>query len=936
MSVGFATTRPEQFTQFGDLLRFLRIRAGMNQRELAIAVGYSEAQISRLEKGQRRPDLDTIRATFLAALDLDAAPEWAERLIVLASGTSLPDGTAALSAPPPLQPPPPTHPAPVPGILTTKLFRPNPRPNAIIRSRLIRQLSGALQVPFTLLAAPAGFGKTTLLASWLQALESEPQAATHLQHAVAWLSLDANDNDLARFMRHVIAALRHIGSTLGASTLALLDAPHIPPPTALLTPLLNELSALSVRGIIVLDDYHLITTSTIHDLIAVLIERLPPTMHLIIATRADPPLPLTRLRARSQMLDLRAVHLRFRDEEAEHFFRKTMALDLDDAAIRTLSARTEGWVTGLQLIALALEEQGDRERFIADFTGSNRYVLDYLAEEILDRLPAHLRQFLLQTAILDRFCGEACDALLGLPASEQDNYSRLMLAELERRNLFLVPLDSERRWYRYHQLFADVLREQLRQGASREQISELYRRAADWFESQQFVVEGMNYARAGGDPAQIVRIIERHADWLLRRGKYRILNTWLTYLPETTIRANPRLILVQAYQLFIAQNPAGVQQCLDDVAHLLQTTAVSAQERQRLESESAVLASGLAVNCGDYALALDRGRLALAGLPEDHLWLRGETLLYIGLAHAHMSQYDEGMPHFREAHRVSLAAGDLHHALYALCTGAGLERMRGHLRAALDLYQQGIALAEQHQVLLMPVMGLLHADHAEVLYELNQIAAAIEQAQAAITNAEQNGSMRFLAVGKMNLARLYWVQGDHQRAESLFLQAAELIQRHQMSAYHVMLHANFYVPVLIQSGRVDTAAQWLAQHGVTESDTPSVEAEMTHLVRARVLLAQGEHVQLQHYLVQLRTEFLAAQRNAHLVLVYILEALNAHALGELPAALSALEAALALAAQDGYIRTFLDEGAPLIALLHHMQPQTAYAELCAELIRLAA
>jgi LuxR family maltose regulon positive regulatory protein len=492
---------PQSFASFGALLRYLRQRVQLSRAELARAAGYSESLIARLELDQRRPNISAIQARFVPALELATEPAWAQRLIELAQLPALVPArqpAAVVAAPVPAAAPAVQAP---PDLLATKLFVPRPRSNAVPRPRLLAPLDRALNVPLTLVAAPAGAGKTTLLADWLKQNDEHgtmnDEIASHrsslIAHRfkVAWLSLDAGDNDLATFVRYLVAACQQLAAAAGQTTLALLQQPALLPATALLVPLLNDLAVLPDAGVLVLDDAHLLTTPAVHTALTFLVEHLPPPLHLILACRHEPPLPLARLRARGQLIELRARDLRFQPAESAHFLRASMGVAVTDETAALLDARTEGWAAGLQLAALALQGRDDPADIVAALSGSQRYLGDYLTGEVLGHLPAHLKTFVLQTSILERMCGELCDAVLGITMNDErttmsratseavasliadrssmgESYSQLILGELKQRQLLLVSLDDERRWYRYHHLFADLLRARLLQGSSAE------------------------------------------------------------------------------------------------------------------------------------------------------------------------------------------------------------------------------------------------------------------------------------------------------------------------------------------------------------------------------------------------------------------------------------------------------------------------------------
>ncbi|TMC86983.1 MAG: LuxR family transcriptional regulator, partial [Chloroflexi bacterium] len=415
-------------------------------------------------------------------------------------------------------------------ILATKLYIPPLRPQVVIRPRLIERLNEGLHRKLTLIAASAGFGKTTLVSEWVEGIE-RPGART------AWLSLDEGDNDPARFLTYLVAALQTIAATIGEGVLGALQSPQPPPTVSILTALLNDITTIKDPFVLVLDDYHVIDAKPIDHALTFLLEHLPPQMHLVIATREDPQLPLARLRARGQLTELRATDLRFTPSEAAGFLNQGMGLNLSAEDIARLSTRTEGWIAGLQLAAISMQGQQDTTSFITSFTGSHHFVLDYLVEEVLQQQPESIQTFLLRTSILDRLCGPLCDAVLLTPSGS----GQATLEYIEHANLFLVPLDDERRWYRYHHLFADLLRQRLQQRSASStgdevgDVTELHCRASVWYEDHGLEIEAFHHAAAAHDVARAERLIEGEGMPLQFRGAGAPVLNWLESLPRTAL-----------------------------------------------------------------------------------------------------------------------------------------------------------------------------------------------------------------------------------------------------------------------------------------------------------------------------------------------------------------------------------------------------------------
>src|ERR1700730_16516087 len=474
-------------------------------------------------------------------------------------------------------------------ILATKLYLPRLRPNVVSRPRLLERLNEGLHRNLTLIAAPAGFGKTTLVSAWVEGIE----------RPTAWLSLDEGENDPTRFLAYLVTALQTIAATLGEGVLGVLQSSQPPPPEAILTALLNEITTLPDQFVLVLDDYHVIDAKPVDLALTYLVEHLPPQMHLVIATREDPLLPLARLRARGELTELRAADLRFTPSEAAEFLNSVMGLNLSPGNIAALEDRTEGWMAGLQLAALSMRGREDIPEFIRAFTGDHRYILDYLVEEVLTRQPEPVRSFLLQTAILDRLSGSLCDAVTGL---EEGN---ARLGALERGNFFVVPLDDQRHWYRYHHLFAEVLSAHLR-AEQPDQVSILHRRASEWYEQHGSPVDAIRHALEAVDFERAAGLIELAVPAMRQSRQEAMALGWLKALPDELVRARPVLSLHYAGMLLLNGQLEGIEPPLREVEGWLDTTAdrsgmvvVDEEEFRRLPGGIALYRAAIAQARGD-------------------------------------------------------------------------------------------------------------------------------------------------------------------------------------------------------------------------------------------------------------------------------------------------------------------------------------------------
>lgn len=803
-------TAPEQFERFGPLLRYLRVRAQLSQRALALAVGYSEAHLSRLEQGQRRPDPDAVRAHFLPALDLERDTRWAARLLSLAVAehAALPSSGVSPARPQHTSTSETVAPSaePVASLLTTKLYRPPQRPNSVRRVELLARLDAILVTPLTLVLAPAGFGKSSLVSAWLEEVQrlGHPRMGGRSPSPAppprgAWLSLDAGDNDPTVFVRYLAAALGTAAPGSADGALTLLDGPQPPPLAALVTALVNGLAALPHEGVLVLDDYHSIVAPAIHDLLAALLERLPPRLHVVITARSEPPLPLARMRARGQLLELRATALRFHADEAEAFLRTTMGLSLEAGTAAALAAHTEGWVAGLQLAGMALREEADPAAFVAAFTGTNRYVLDYLLEEVFARLPAHLQRFLLQTSVLERLSGPICDAVLGVETQSGDSYSQLLLRELEQRQLFLVPLDTEWRWYRYHHLFAEAMRARLREGLPAEQIEELYRRAAFAEPSPErsvgYLLDGQLWNEAGAR-------IEALGEALLAQGEHITLQEWLGRLPAPE-RTRPRLQLLH-----------GIASARQGQAARAEASLAAALEGSRAQGDLEVQGMALtelallALIRGEAHRSLERFEQARTLPAPPHL--RAQTLLYATGVYLITDRLEELESNTAELLAL-LGHSDDPRLLIPFLLGANalVSGVFSQLTLLEQLCRRGLALlttttrlpgASAQAALALIAWQRGHLDEALQMSE--QVLAAWERVGAYGTIAPQ---MLCIAAGVAT------VRGDLERAAEILEEA--LRQAHEGELYAISRPGLLYALARVrwQQGRPEAVRRLAAE-----------------------------------------------------------------------------------------------------------------------------
>ncbi len=790
-------------------------------------------------------------------------------------------------------------------LLATKLYVPRPPAGLVARPRLAEALGEGLAGGLILVSAPAGFGKTALLADWIR---GESRSA-------AWLSLDAGDNDPARFWRHAAAALDQVCPGIGDRISHLLGPP---PPYSLdgpVTALINELAGRpgADEVLLVLDDYHVIEAGPVHASVEFLLEHRPPGLHLVLASRSDPPLPLARLRARGELTELRAADLRFNRDEAAALLSRATGTDMPGGSVAALAGRTEGWAVGLQLVALSLRGHNDTAGFVAAFSGSHRYVLDYLAEEVLDRQPEHTRAFLLQTSVLERLSGELCDTVTGRTGSQA------MLEDIERAGLFLTPLDEVRGWWRYHTLFADLLRARLQQdqpGA----LPALHRAAAAWFEGHGMVHEAIEHALAAGEAAWAARTIERNFDGLLERAEGAMVDRWVAALPTELVQSRPRLRLAQAVWLILAGRLAEAERLLAEAERALEgggsdpgELPLGASLLANVPAMIALLGAGVARRRGDSERMDALVQLARAHLSPDDRALRPLVDLYLAVADQLRGRTAEAERSLAGAVADQHTAGGRYLAVSIACDLGKVRQAQGELDGALRAYEHAVEIVTEAG-LPLPLTGMAYLGMAEVLYERDQLDAAARHAADGIGLCRQLAETQPLATG---LARLAWIRharGDRAGAMEAMNEAKQLSP--------VLGAAGLLNPVPAQCARlqlacgdVAAAAHWARQSGVTTSDEPDYRTEPEHLVLARVLLAQGRPDAALALLERWLTAAVAAGRTASTIQIHTLLALSLAASGDQASALRTLATALALACPRGFVRVFTDEGAPMAAML---------------------
>ncbi|MCB8924097.1 MAG: helix-turn-helix transcriptional regulator [Ardenticatenaceae bacterium] len=815
-------------------------------------------------------------------------------------------------------------------LLQTKLYAPRKRPLLVPRPHLIEKLNQGIHHKLTLISAPAGFGKTTLISEWIAAEE----------WPTAWLSLDEGDADPIRFLTYFVAALQRVAPEIGHTILAGLQSPQPPPVASILTNLLNEIAAMPQDVLFVLDDYHRVEAKAVDEALAFLLEHLPPTLHLVITTREDPQLQLPRLRARGLLTELRAADLRFTEVEAAVFLNEAMNLDLSPADVASLEARTEGWIAGLQLAALALQGHaaqsgpGERSQFIQAVAGDNRYIVDYLVAEVLEHQPEPLRRFLLQTSILNRLSGPLCAAVTGLANGSS------LLETLERTNLFVISLDDKRHWYRYHHLFADVLKAHLKREQA-EALPELHRRASLWYEQNNALSDAIRHALLAQDFARAADLIElawppifngiQPARWL----------HWINTLPDEMIRTRPVLSAGFAWTLLDIGEPEAAEARLRDVEQWLsqaptETTSASCPKSFAADSRQMVVANQKAfqslpastasaraywaLSLGDMPAAIQHARRALDLFAEEEHYQRGIAAQFLGLAYwtgGELAQAYEAMADSVASVRL---AGNTYFQIVGMVFQAYIRMAQGRLQAAAALYEQLLQLVTEQEALALRGATDLYIGLGELHNEWGDLETAVNYlllGQKLNEQAVLPGSMSRWHVA---MARIKMTEGDLVAAQNLLRQVDQLYKRDPFPTVH--LAAALQAQIWAAQGQLTPALDWVKAQALTVNSELSYLREFEHLTLARILLAQYRLEQQDdviaeaiHLLDRLWQAAEAGGWGQSQIEILILQALAYQASGEMAKALTFLQRALSLAEPEGYVRVFMAEGQPMRELL---------------------
>jgi LuxR family maltose regulon positive regulatory protein len=810
-------------------------------------------------------------------------------------------------------------------IVSTKLFIPPTRPDLVPRPRLIEYMNSGLHRKMTLISAPAGFGKSTLLGEWERSFRSAAPDANAPKVNVAWLSLDENENDPTRFLAYLIAAINHISNkddSFGESTMDMLLSPQPPPIEATLTSFINELAAVSPRIILVLDDYHRLDSPRVDDCLGFLIDNLPPQVHIAIATRDDPQLPIARLRALDQVTELRAAELRFTSAEVTDFLNRMMGLELSADEIATLETRTEGWVVGLQLAAISLKGEDDKAGLIKSFSGSHRMVLDYLIEEVLDQQPPDIQTFLLRTAVLSRLTDSLCNALTGRDDGQQT------LEYLERANLFIIPLDEERCWYRYHHLFKDLLRQRLTK-IQPGLLTSLDQRAIEWYEQNGLIDDAIDHALRSEDFKQAINLIEQHVDRIWAMGQYATVRRWLGRLPDEDVLSSRQLSIFKAWELFTSGRPDAGESYLQASEAAFEPDAdyvpePDSQDQDQSSMPSDRLGRGRARAIRSWMDAYRRHnipgliqhlRQALEDIPEQDVHWRCTIAITLADVHAFNGDMPAAYDARLEALKACEAADNNYLFLYNSAKLAINLKFRGRWPELQEFCEERVRFANQHGMSQAAVVGWLLAIWGDALAESNLLDRALEMAEESMRLTEHGGDKSMFGWSCLSLTRIYYSRGDLASAEKTAQKMAIFARDQSIPTWIMNLNAVWQVRIWLSQDKLETASHWMVEREWDLGNKPSYLDRLEYTGLARVLTARGEWDQALSVLDNLLEEAESGGVLAREIELLILKALTLQSSGDMTRALMTLEKALKLSEPRGFCRTFVDEGSSMGHLL---------------------
>lgn len=793
-------------------------------------------------------------------------------------------------------------------LLATKFYIPPTRPNYIARTRLMDLIKAGMDKNILIISAPAGYGKTSLVGWWLNetALPS------------SWLSLDEGDNDPTRFLQYLLTALQKIDAGIEDVFPDMLQGIRPSQYDSLMNLVTNELALNSTASILVLDDVHVIHSGVVLKMMSFLLEHLPPQIHIVLLTRTDLPLPLTRLRARNQLMDIRAEQLRFSLDEIAAFLNVVMGLNVSANDLAALETRTEGWIAGLQLAALSMQHCKDIHAFVSAFTGTHYYIMDYLIEEVLKNQPESISTFLIQSSILDRLCGPLCEAVVD-PHHTGSTDGQATLAALEKMNLFVIPLDDERHWYRYHHLFMDVLNKRLEHQFPH-LLSELHLRASHWYEQNGFISEAIQHAVQAGDDERVADLIEKNGCFLLISGEVTTFLKWvdaIRYQPET----RPWLAIQKAWALAMVGDLDGSEQALLVPEQLLSPLQPTVEIRT-MNGTIAAAHAHCANLRGDTRHAADYARQALDLLPDCSSIsrsIRSVATSLLGDASWINGNLDEAVQAYTEAARIGRDAKNLHMVIIANSNLANILMEQGHLHRALTVCEQSLQMAVRPDGQRSPLATGIHASLARLAYEWNQLEESSQYLRQCIELCEQWGDMDYQAVGYALLANLEFVRGNLNGAQQACNLAEEISAGYTLTPRLATLVKADLARFWLASGNAERAFQFIRKNNISAGDEIPHLQEPVYLILLRTLLAGGDYQTALTFSDRLLVDAENSESMGRMIEILVLRAQIFQKLKDTDRSLASLKRAVALAQPEGYVRIFLDEGESMARLLCQLQ-----------------
>ena len=785
--------------------------------------------------------------------------------------------------------------------LRTKLCIPPLRSEWITRSRLVKRLDDGLGRKLTLISAPAGFGKTTLLVDWVH----------QRKMPAAWFSVDKSDNAPLQFLTYAILGLQTLKEDIGKASLTMLQSPQPPPVETILINLINDAIDFRTDFVLILDDYHLVYAQPVNDMITFLLENLPEQMHILIATRSDPSLRLlARIRSQNQMVEVRAAELSFNTQETSDLFNKSLSMNLSTRDIHQLETRTEGWIAGLQLAALSLQGRENPSGFIEKFKGDNRYIADYLAEEVLNRQPEHMRDFLLQTSILERLSGPLCDAVT------RQNNSRQILITLEQTNSFLIPLDDERSWYRYHHLFTDLLRQQLRlqQG---ELESELHSRASKWLSKNGFKNEAVDHAFASQNNAVAARLIEEIAEIYWEHGRQSRLLRWLEKLPDELIDANPKLCIFYARELFKNGFSDKAESMLKIADQLLASISMSDPEKEALQGKIAAIRGYESLLTGDVSRNIHYSKQALELLPQKDLIWRSVAASNLGFAYSIIGAGDlaKAQQAFSDAKKICEAAGNIYYNIFVGQCLATNMLWQGRLYEAEDILRKYLILAKDNGIFQTGTVGSLHSTLGTVLCERSEFDEGIQLINKGIELCQQGRDPVSLAGCRMGLWRALMQRADFAGVLRVMQDLNEQASDFQLPLWITNSISALNAIIWLGSGDLQAAVKWVQDRGLSIDGKLGNLHELENFALVHILIAQNRLDDADHLLRRMIEDAKACDRVIMMTDMRLQRVLIFKRKEDTAAALDELKSALSLAQTGGFTSIFVTKGMPMIELL---------------------